>query len=512
MDTGADMNVRVGYGDNYVVIEDTYEEGMEDLSHFYNLFAGSKRDSHTKRGRFGRGAKELLAASDRTVVHTTGGTGVFEVYQDAGGRWQIDGEVHEDVTAKEGTYVFAKNADWTDEDLSEVNDYVGEIIVPDDRDFTIEHVDHEGSRPERVSAPKESQDPDYVIDGTWLPTIVYEDGEHKNPKKKTDVEVYRTEPGEGGIYEMGIPITTEEDFPIRFNIQQRTPVAEQRNKIGDEYRTKLMRRIINENLNFFSDKELGEEFVTGYLSKYSSNIDTDVQEEYLERVFGSIDERLVYDDSTPAPAVHSAKQHQQPLAPAHKESGNVADLLNKHLRSVESWYENLKDGTTIEVVEDPTEEQQEFMEYAENEILGRNSAYGADFEMAMITDESDAETLAMHDPDQDTIYFNTLADEWDRPTAKRVGTILHELGHHESFDPGHGTNWYHKVEELSGEVVMSLEDDVERLERKNNELREEKWELKHKLDAKYEGPLSESLESARKTVNNIGGWVYDKVR
>jgi hypothetical protein len=38
------------------------------------------------------------------------------------------------------------------------------------------------------------------------------------------------------------------------------------------------------------------------------------------------------------------------------------------------------------------------------------------------------------------VYLNAFADDWDEPTPQRIGTVPHELGHHETnpADDGYG--------------------------------------------------------------------------
>ena len=54
-----------------VTVED-YGDGVEDLSQFYDLFSGDKQYDPEKRGRFGRGVKEFIGASDETSITSTG--------------------------------------------------------------------------------------------------------------------------------------------------------------------------------------------------------------------------------------------------------------------------------------------------------------------------------------------------------------------------------------------------------------------------------------------------------
>jgi len=100
----------------------------------------------------------------------------------------------------------------------------------------------------------------------------------------------------------------------------------------------------------------------------------------------------------------------------------------------------------------------------------RTRAYGVDFELAYISEDTeDGQTHATYSPEDETVYLNAFADEWNEPTPRRIGTVLHELGHHETNpdEDGHGPDWYHAVEELSGEVIQDLQEDLD--------LTEERW-------------------------------------
>ena len=58
---------------------------------------------------------------------------------------------------------------------------------------------------------------------------------------------------------------------------------------------------------------------------------------------------------------------------------------------------------------------------------------------------------------------SVLADSWDEPTPRRIGTVLHGLRHHETEpdEDSHGPDWYQAVEELSSTVTQSIQDDLD---------------------------------------------------
>ena len=69
--------VTVELGAEQVVVEDDAEGGIGDERLVYTIFLSDKPDDPTRRGRMGRGLKELLAGMDRATVETVGTTVEF---------------------------------------------------------------------------------------------------------------------------------------------------------------------------------------------------------------------------------------------------------------------------------------------------------------------------------------------------------------------------------------------------------------------------------------------------
>ncbi|WP_139175610.1 hypothetical protein [Halobellus clavatus] len=467
MDTESDLDVQVDYGDRSIVVEDYDPEGVEDLSRFYDLFSGSKQHDPEKRGRFGRGVKEFIGATDETVISSTGGGLRFSfdtVYDEVLDEYQVESsrEMLPGVERERGTMVYGSNSDWTQQDLEQVEDFISDLWMPRDRELRLETF-----RPysEKVMTGEE---PDATLENQYLPTIVFDEGVQKEKHRSTPVEVNKTEPGEGGIYELGIPVTRGEEFPFLFNVHQKTPVTERRNELDNSYRSDLMRSLLDNRLDLLDDEELEEEYVTQYISQFSHKTSEDTQQEYISRRFGTDpDDLLVYSDSTPDMAVTWATQHQLPMEKLNEYSRNISGILDSQCPSVQEWFNEQNSDRSIEPVETPEENQEDLIQFFEEEILGRTSAGDVDFELAYISEDSDeGQTHATYSPVEETIYLNALADDWSSPTPRRIGTALHEIGHHET-DPnrdGHGPRWYHAVEELSGEVIQNLEQELEDFE------------------------------------------------
>ncbi|MDY6778323.1 MAG: hypothetical protein SVU32_06645, partial [Candidatus Nanohaloarchaea archaeon] len=439
LDTGSDVRVRVDYDDRSVMVEDYDHEGVEDLSSFYELFSGEKNHDPEKRGRFGRGIKEFIGGSDETVIASTGGALRFDLdvqYEGLEGLTvEAEREEYPDAERERGTVVYGRNDDWEREDLASVETFVRDIWVPEEQEITLE-ARRNGELHEAVV---ESREPDTVYSAR-LRTMTMEDGVPVEERRETDVEVLRTD-DTGGIYEMGIPVTEDEAFPFIFNVQQKIPVAERRNELPDMYRKRLMQFLIDADLAVLDEDDLAEEYVTRYLSTKEVWIDEDVQQAYLERRFGeSIDGLVTYDDASTAIAVDKANQEGLELLERSDYSENVVELLDEHVRTVEEWYRELSDSTTIEEVE-PTPEQEQVLSYLK-ELRERSEAEGIEFRTAVIRDDEDRETAAMYDHGSDTVYLNVLDGRWDEIDPERIGTTIHELAHGDSRGTGHNRDWY----------------------------------------------------------------------
>jgi hypothetical protein len=226
-----------------------------------------------------------------------------------------------------------------------------------------------------------------------------------------------------------------------------------------------MRSLIDERLDLLGDSELEEEYVTQYISQFTYKTSEETQQQYISRRFGTDpDDLLVYSDSTPKMAVTWAIQRELPMKNLSDYSRNIRGILDSQCPSVQEWFDRQNSSKSIEPVEAPGQDQEDLLRYFNEEILERTSAEDVSFELAYISEDSeDGQSHAMYSPVDETIYLNALSDDWSSPTPNRIGTVLHEIGHHET-DPeedGHGPRWYHAVEELSGEVIQDLERELE---------------------------------------------------
>lgn len=240
------------------------------------------------------------------MISSTGGGLQFTFdasYDEGREEYVVDAsrELYPDARRDRGAVVYGTNAEWSYEDLEDVEDFVDRLWLPEDLYLEVYGTDAEEPVRDAVYMHDE---PDAELERQYLPTPTVEDGVQQEEKRRTPVEVKKTSPGSGGVYEMGIPVTTGEEFPFVFNAGQKTPVTERRNDLDNSYRTELMQGLIDDRLDLFDDDELGEDYVTQYISQFAHKTSSSTQREYIERRLGSEpDELLVYTEETPSMAL-----------------------------------------------------------------------------------------------------------------------------------------------------------------------------------------------------------------
>src|SRR4249920_2562242 len=77
LDAGA-ANVSVDLEPGRAVVEDDAARGISDPRLVYTLFLTDKAGDPTRRGRMGRGLKELVASGDRAIVESAGSRVAFD--------------------------------------------------------------------------------------------------------------------------------------------------------------------------------------------------------------------------------------------------------------------------------------------------------------------------------------------------------------------------------------------------------------------------------------------------
>src|SRR6266850_1251428 len=117
----------------YVSVEDDVPGGIRDERLIFTIWMSDKQDQPTKRGRMGRGMKELISVSDWTLIRTVGKAAV-EFKSEPGGDWSRSHRAG--LPRESGTLVEAEVRAWKAKDCAEIIAYVKRIRPPQGIELT----------------------------------------------------------------------------------------------------------------------------------------------------------------------------------------------------------------------------------------------------------------------------------------------------------------------------------------------------------------------------------------
>lgn len=241
--------------------------GIESMETLRTVFWTSKKDSRLKRGRLGRGFKEMLCLARHTEVRSKGNLAVF--YTENGNR---KFRVEPDQNPPAGSVV-TMWLDWEYKAIvPEMEGYFQTFLPPPDIALTVQG----------KTIPHRS--PKHTVEAA-LTTETFEDGRWVKPSAKTTIELVPTAGGEQGmIYEMGIPVCPVEwDAPYHANVLQRVPMNPNRDAVMSGFPAKIHKACLPKILGEMSSEQARAAWV-GEAAARSS--DESIQKEVLERAFG----------------------------------------------------------------------------------------------------------------------------------------------------------------------------------------------------------------------------------
>lgn len=222
-------------------VVDNVPGGIRDPSLVFTIWKSDKQDSPTKRGRMGRGLKELISVSDRTLIVTEGGPAI-EFVRHRGGKW--DRTSPRKLRPEAGTKVLAEIGAWRKRDVDGAIEYLRRMRAPAGLRFTVNGVE----------VPRVDATEAYTLK---LPTVVFcDDGATRAMRERvgeTTVELFPE--AEPWIYEMGIPVEPT-DYPLSIDVGQRVPLREKRDTVTDAYRKELFAKLLNVRIGLMRPEQL----------------------------------------------------------------------------------------------------------------------------------------------------------------------------------------------------------------------------------------------------------------
>lgn len=248
--------------------------GVYDLSAMRVVYLTTKQDSHLRRGRFGRGFKEILSVA--AWARVASGAHAIEFTLDNGEKVSRSVNLSSPVHGTQVDMAF----DWTAEDIADFDTYFGAFLTLPEVIFRIN-----GRR-------VETSPPAYTIDAQLATEIYFPESQSwKRPRRKTTIELVPTrEAATPFIYELGIPVAPAEwDLPYHANIAQRVPMNPNRDALASGYARRVHAAVLPHVL---PDLE-AEAATADWVGAAGTACAPEVQAEIVTRAFGANAARAV---------------------------------------------------------------------------------------------------------------------------------------------------------------------------------------------------------------------------
>lgn len=423
---GRAPRVSVTLAPDEVTVEDDADAGIADQRLVYTVFLSDKPDDPTRRGRMGRGLKELIAGMDDAIVETVGTTIEFAEH----------GRTARPNTRERGTRLVLRRR-FSDEELTEAKRLLRLSIPPGGTSLRVDgrHV----RRPRTV----------LVLSSCHLETVVIAGGVERAAMASTSLAVYAPRRGEQAqLFEMGLPVKAW-NVPWHVDVAQRVPLGEGRDSVPDRYELAVKAALLEAMIhNYLEGRDLRADWVHEVLARAA--LAPSLLDAYVSRVFprGSVlgGTRRANDRARQLGA-HiidaSAISHGAYLA-----LGRVLETSDDYVRRRASEF----GGDDVE----PDATQLCFAEavrWIARAVAGRVVKV-----RFFARDPSDAGLLedAVTDVDAREIAFNVRGplrfdDVLDPPT---LGIVLHELAHLETAEHDH--RFIDRLQHLAGKTARLL--------------------------------------------------------
>ncbi|MDH5491287.1 MAG: ATP-binding protein [Myxococcales bacterium] len=418
--------VRVALGPEGCVIEDDSELGFADDRLIYTVFLSDKRDDPCKRGRLGRGLKELIAAMDEAVVHVVGTTVSF----------LESGRVEAPNDRTRGTRIELRRS-LDEAELAEARAMLRMVIPP--KGIAL-RVDGRLVRRRRAVL---------ALSSCELETVVIREGVERARMGNTSLALYTPRRGERAhVFEMGVPVQPW-NLPWHVDVGQRVSLREGRDGLSESYALSLKAALLEAMIHRYLDRrDLRAEWVHEVIARYP--LKGSVLDAFVSRAFprgAVLGGTLHADDRARQLGAHvidaSAITHG-----AYVAFGRVVETSDDYVRRRSAEF----GGEAVE----PDAVQERFAEafrWVARRVAGRVVRV-----RFFARDPNDAGLLedAVADADARLISFNvrgSLRFE-DILEPGTFGVVLHELAHLDT--PEHDLRFIERLQLLAGQASRIL--------------------------------------------------------
>ena len=424
-DVGA-TRVAVSLEPDELVVEDDGDVGIADERLVYTIFLSDKSDDPTRRGRMGRGLKELIAGMDRARVETVGTTILFG----------DEGRQSSGNDRDKGTKLTLKRAFGTEE-LARARRMLRLCIPPKGTSLRVDG--RLVRRPRSILA----------LGSVHLETVVLAEGVERAAMGSTTLSVYTPRRGEEPhLFEMGLPVETW-NLPWHVDVGQRVPLGEGRDSVPNRFKLAVKAALLEAMLHNYLDKnDLRADWVHEVLASWP--LPPPLLDAYVSRVFprGSV-------LGGTSRANDRARQLGAHIVDAASISHGAYVALNRVLETSDDYVRRRSSEFGGEDVE-PDETQRRFARAVR--WLARAAAGRVITVRFFARDPGDAGLLedAVTDVDKREIGFNVRGplrfdDILDPGT---LGVVLHELAHLETAEHDH--RFIDRLQHLAGKTARLL--------------------------------------------------------
>lgn len=259
LDAGATL-VAVELDEQGLVVEDDAEAGIADERLVYTLFLSDKPLDPTRRGRMGRGLKELLAAAEQASVEAIGTTIRFD---ERGRRSEANARTR-------GTRIEVRRR--TSADERALAEALVRTVVPP-AGVTVRVVGRAIRRPRLALS----------LPGTDLETVVVEGGVERAAMRAARLDVFTPRRGEEGhLLEMGIPIQAW-NVPWHCDVDQRVPLSEGRTSAPERYVLAVKAALLEAMIHRLDRRDLRADWVQDVIARWP--VRSTLLDAYVSKVF-----------------------------------------------------------------------------------------------------------------------------------------------------------------------------------------------------------------------------------
>lgn len=430
------LEVEITYeapGVRFVIVDDV-PGGIRDEQLIYTIWKSDKTDSPQKRGRMGRGLKELISISDETLIVTAGTSAVQ--FTRSRGRWERSSPRKRRPEA--GTSIEGFTRLWKKRDVDAVIEYLMKMREPAGLRFVVNGIEV------RHAAATER----YTLK---LPTVLFEvtdDGSRVQREPRRDTLVVLIPEKSPWVYEMGIPIEPI-DCPLSIDVGQRVPLREKRDVLTESYRRELFAKLLDARVRAgLVPAEVMRDNHVLIASRAPEHLSLETKAAIVEAHTGG----LPY-ATTPADAKAATGMHIS-VAPLRQLPESVRELAREVGTNVRSVMDDLRAAACRHI--DPgqwTDEQGRLVRTWEWIAAGiRRSC-----QIVLVAGQPSAAASFNQEERVLSIYVEKCRDIFHAPlSAPALKILIHELAHWKSYDNEHGFDFHSDAESVGAAVAAFL--------------------------------------------------------